>query len=46
MSAPATVRVDDDLATGQTGITLGTTDDEEARGLNLFRLVSIAASIR
>lgn len=35
MSAPTTVGVDDDLTAGQTGITLGTTNDEEARGLNV-----------
>ena len=30
VGTPATVGVDDDLAAGETGITLGTTDDEEA----------------
>ena len=35
VSTPATVGVDDDLTAGQTGVTLGTTDDEEARGLDL-----------
>jgi hypothetical protein len=30
VGTPATVGVDDDLATSQTGVTLGTTDDEEA----------------
>ena len=40
VSTPATVGVDNDLATSQTGITLGTTDDEESRGLNLLQIVS------
>lgn len=35
VGTPATVGVDDDLAASQTGITLGTTNDEEARGLDL-----------
>lgn len=35
MGTPATVGVDDDLAAGETGITLGTTNDEEAGGLDL-----------
>jgi len=35
VGTPAAVGVDDDLAAGQTGISLRTTDDEEARGLNL-----------
>jgi hypothetical protein len=35
VGAPAAVGVDDDLATGQTGVTLGTADDEEAGGLDL-----------
>jgi hypothetical protein len=30
VGTPATVCVDNDLAAGQTGVTLGTTDDEEA----------------
>jgi hypothetical protein len=34
---PATVGVDNDLATGETGITLGPADDEEARRLDLRR---------
>jgi hypothetical protein len=36
VGAPTTVGVDDDLAASQTGVTLGTTDDEEARGLDLL----------
>ena len=32
---PSTVGVDDDLTAGQTGVTLGTTDDEETRRLDL-----------
>lgn len=36
VGTPATVGVDNDLAAGQTGVTLGTTDDEEARGLDLW----------
>jgi len=35
VGTPAAVGVDDDLAASQTGITLGATDDEEARGLDL-----------
>lgn len=37
VSTPATVGVDDDLTAGQTGVTLGTTDDEEARRLDLLK---------
>lgn len=40
VSSPATVGVDNDLAASETGITLGTTNDEETRGLDLFALVS------
>jgi len=35
VSTPSTVGVDNDLTTSQTGITLRTTDDEEAGRLNL-----------
>lgn len=35
MGTPTTVSVDNDLTTGQTGITLGTTDDESAGRLNV-----------
>lgn len=35
VSTPTTVGVDNDLSAGQTSITLGTTDDEEARGLDV-----------
>jgi hypothetical protein len=35
VGSPATVRVDDDLAASKTGVALGTTDDEEARGLDV-----------
>ena len=35
VGTPATVGVDDDLSAGQTSITLGTTNDEEARGLDV-----------
>lgn len=35
VGTPATVGVDDDLTAGQTSITLGTTNDEEAGGLDL-----------
>jgi hypothetical protein len=35
VGTPATVGVDDDLAASETGVTLGTTDDEEAGGLDL-----------
>lgn len=42
VGTPATVGVDNDLATGQTGVTLRATDDEEARGLDLrLLLVSV-----
>lgn len=35
VGTPTTVGVDDDLAASQTGVTLGTTDDEETRGLDV-----------
>lgn len=35
VGTPATVGVNDDLAASETGVTLGTTNDEVARGLNL-----------
>jgi len=35
VSTPATVGVDNDLAASKTGITLGTTNDEESGGLDL-----------
>ena len=35
MGAPAAVRVDDDLATSQTGITMGSADDEASRGVQM-----------
>lgn len=35
VGTPSTVGVDDDLTTGQTGVTLGTTDDEQTRGLQV-----------
>lgn len=35
VGTPATVGVDNDLTAGQTGVTLGTTDDEETRWLDL-----------
>jgi len=35
VGTPATVGVDDDLSAGQTSITLGTTNDEETRGLDV-----------
>ena len=35
VGTPATVGVDDDLAASETGITLGATNDKEARGLDL-----------
>lgn len=37
VGTPTTVGVDNDLTASQTGVTLGTTDDEEARGLDLWR---------
>lgn len=36
VSTPATVGVNNDLAAGQTGVTLRTTDDEETRRLDLW----------
>ena len=36
VSSPTTIGIDNDLATGQASITLGTTNDEAARGLNLL----------
>lgn len=38
MSTPSAVGVDDDLSAGKTSISLGTTDDEESRGLDLSRV--------
>lgn len=35
VSTPATVSIDNDLAASETGVTLGTTNDELARGLDL-----------
>ena len=35
VSTPSTVGVDDDLTTSQSSVTLRTTNDESARGLNL-----------
>lgn len=35
VGTPATVGVNDDLTASETGVTLGTTDDEETRGLDL-----------
>lgn len=40
VGTPTTVGVDDDLAAGQTGVTLGTTNDEETRGLDLRKLLA------
>lgn len=36
VSTPATVGVNDDLTASKTSVTLGTTNDEVARGLNLY----------
>lgn len=36
VGTPAAVGVDNDLTAGQTGVTLGTTDDEETRWLDLW----------
>ena len=36
MGTPSTVGVDDDLAAGETCVTLGTADDEETGGLDLL----------
>jgi hypothetical protein len=41
VGTPATVGVDDDLTASETGVTLGTTDDEETGGLDLRLLVCI-----
>jgi hypothetical protein len=38
VGSPTTVGVDDDLAASETGITLGSTDDEKTRGLDLLLL--------
>ena len=38
VGTPATIGVDDYLAASQTSVTLGTTNDEETGGLDLFRL--------
>jgi hypothetical protein len=35
VGTPTAVGVNNDLATSQAGVTLGTADDEEARGLDL-----------
>lgn len=39
VGTPATVGVDDDLAASKTGVTLGTTNDEVTRGLDLKTLL-------
>ena len=39
VGTPATVGVDNDLTSGKTSVTLGTTDDEETGGLDLTILV-------
>ena len=39
VGTPATVGIDDDLAAGQTGVTLRTANDEEAGWLNLRKSV-------
>jgi hypothetical protein len=41
MSAPTTVGIDNNFPAGQTSVSLGPPDDEEAGWLNLYRLVSI-----
>lgn len=41
VGTPATVGVDDDLAAGETGVTLRSTDDEETGGLDLWGKVSL-----
>lgn len=45
VSTPATVGVDNDLTASQTGVTLGTTNDEETRGLNLKTILLACASV-
>lgn len=40
VGTPAAVGVDNDLTTSQTGVTLGTTNDEETRWLDLFGLLA------
>lgn len=46
VGTPAAVGVDNDLTTSQTGVTLGTTDDEEARWLDLLGLLACSEFIR
>ena len=41
VGSPSAVCVDDDLAASETGVTLGTTDNEEAGGLDLIGLANI-----
>ena len=41
VGTPATVGVDDDLAASDTGVTLGTTNDEETRRLKLRQALSV-----
>lgn len=36
VGTPTAISIDDDLAAGQTGVTLGTTNDEKTRGLDLW----------
>ena len=43
VGTPATVGIDDDLSAGETGITLGATDDEKTGGLDLFSGMSVPA---
>ena len=37
MSTPTTISVDNDLSSSQASVTLGSTDDEAARGLDLYK---------
>jgi hypothetical protein len=42
VGSPSSIGVDDDLAAGQTSITLRSTDDEQSRGLDLWQSVVMA----
>ena len=38
VSTPSAISIDDDLSPGQTGVTLGATDDEQAGRLDLWSI--------
>lgn len=45
MCTPATVRIDNNFASGKSSIALGSSDDEQARGLNLLAISIVLEEI-